>query len=147
MSQSKKRRLAIFLDGTWNKPEDNTNVWRTKLMLAREDGEGVPQLAYYDAGVGTRVDTADAIPGRAVVDLRDDVEAVEVGVGVAVQAAEDADLMVILDPVQLGGGVGMGMREGDERLAAFDAAITSMKEDGTLNELILEWFGEEAATW
>jgi polar amino acid transport system substrate-binding protein len=62
-------------------------------------------------------------------------------------AAEDADLMVILDPVQLGGGVGMGMREGDERLAAFDAAITSMKEDGTLNALILEWFGEDAATW
>jgi polar amino acid transport system substrate-binding protein len=30
-------------------------------------------------------------------------------------AAEDADLMIILDPVQLGGGVGMGMREGDER--------------------------------
>jgi polar amino acid transport system substrate-binding protein len=62
-------------------------------------------------------------------------------------AAEDADLMIILDPVQLGGGVGMGMREGDERLAAFDAAITSMKEDGTLNALILEWFGEDAATW
>jgi hypothetical protein len=53
--------------------------------------------------------------------------------------------MIILDPVQLGGGVGMGMREGDERLAAFDAAITSMKEDGTLNALILEWFGEDAA--
>jgi polar amino acid transport system substrate-binding protein len=41
----------------------------------------------------------------------------------------------------------MGMREGDERLAAFDEAITSMKEDGTLNTLILEWFGEDAATW
>jgi polar amino acid transport system substrate-binding protein len=62
-------------------------------------------------------------------------------------AAEDSDLMIILDPVQLGGGVGMGMREGDERLEAFNAAITSMKEDGTLNALILEWFGEEAATW
>ena len=41
----------------------------------------------------------------------------------------------------------MAMRQGDERLAAFDAAITSMKEDGTLNAMILEWFGEEAATW
>lgn len=49
-----KRRLAVFLDGTWNKPEDNTNVWRTKLMLARQDLDGVPQLAYYDTGVGTR---------------------------------------------------------------------------------------------
>ncbi|MBY4895170.1 transporter substrate-binding domain-containing protein [Rhodobacteraceae bacterium N5(2021)] len=62
-------------------------------------------------------------------------------------ADEDADLMVILDPVQLGGGIGMGLREGDPLIAQFDAAITSMKEDGTLNALILEWFGEDAATW
>ncbi len=62
-------------------------------------------------------------------------------------AAEDGDLMVILDPVQLGGGVGMGLREGDELIAAFDAAIDSMKEDGTLNALIVEWFGDEAETW
>ncbi|MHA7886961.1 transporter substrate-binding domain-containing protein [Roseicyclus sp.] len=62
-------------------------------------------------------------------------------------AAEDADLMIVGEPVQLGGGVGMALREGDERREAFDAAITSMKEDGTLNALILEWFGEEAATF
>ncbi len=62
-------------------------------------------------------------------------------------AAEDGDLMVILDPVQLGGGVGMGLREGDELIAVFDAAIDSMKEDGTLNALIVEWFGDEAETW
>ncbi len=62
-------------------------------------------------------------------------------------AAEDDDLMVILDEVQLGGGIGMGLREGDELIAVFDAAITSMKEDGTLNALILEWFGEDAMTW
>jgi polar amino acid transport system substrate-binding protein len=60
-------------------------------------------------------------------------------------AAEDPDLMIVGEPVQLGGGVGMAMREGDERLAAFDAAITSMKEDGTLNAMIVEWFGDEAA--
>ncbi len=62
-------------------------------------------------------------------------------------ANEDADLMIILDPVPLGGGVGMGLREGDELIAAFEAAITSMKEDGTLNAMITEWFGEDAATW
>ncbi|MBY6202363.1 transporter substrate-binding domain-containing protein [Maritalea mobilis] len=61
--------------------------------------------------------------------------------------AEDADLMVILDPVQVGGGVAMGLREGDELIAVFDEAITSMKEDGTLNALLLEWFGEETPTW
>jgi len=62
-------------------------------------------------------------------------------------ANEDADLMVTGDPVQLGGGVGMAMREGDERLEAFNAAIQSLKDDGSLNEMITRWFGEEAATF
>ena len=62
-------------------------------------------------------------------------------------ANEDADLMIVGEPVQLGGGVGMALREGDARRTAFDAAITSMKEDGTLNALILQWFGPEAATF
>ena len=63
-------------------------------------------------------------------------------------ANEDADLMVVGDPVPLGGGVGMGVRETDTELReAFNAAIQSMKDDGTLNTLITEWFGEEAATF
>jgi polar amino acid transport system substrate-binding protein len=40
----------------------------------------------------------------------------------------------------LGGGVGMGFRESDDELRAkFDAAIASMKADGSLNELIAKW--------
>lgn len=62
-------------------------------------------------------------------------------------ANEDADLMIVGEPVQLGGGVGMALRDGDARREAFDAAITSMKQDGTLNALILQWFGPEAATF
>ena len=62
-------------------------------------------------------------------------------------ANEDPDLMIVGEPVQLGGGVGMALREGDPRLAAFNDAITAMKADGTLNALILEWFGAEAAIW
>ncbi|RFU14561.1 amino acid ABC transporter [Rhodobacteraceae bacterium W635] len=62
--------------------------------------------------------------------------------------AEDDDLMVVGDPVALGGGIGMGLRDNDDELrATFDAAITSMKEDGTLNALILEWFGDDAPTY
>jgi len=48
------RRLALFLDGTWNDPTHNTNVWRLKSMLAPVDPAGREQLAYYDTGVGTR---------------------------------------------------------------------------------------------
>jgi uncharacterized protein (DUF2235 family) len=50
---STKRRLALFFDGTWNEPGDNTNVWRQKLMLADHDQNGIPQDAFYDEGVGT----------------------------------------------------------------------------------------------
>jgi polar amino acid transport system substrate-binding protein len=54
--------------------------------------------------------------------------------------------MVVGDPVALGGGVGMGIRESDGELRGkFDAAIQSMKDDGSLNELIAKW--EVSSTW
>ena len=57
--------------------------------------------------------------------------------------ASGGELMFVGDDVPLGGGVGMGLRESDGELKAkFDAAITSMKTDGTLNTLIEKWFGE-----
>ncbi len=42
----------------------------------------------------------------------------------------------------------MGLRESVNELRdKFDAAITSMKEDGSLNELLIKWFGEGTATY
>ena len=50
--------------------------------------------------------------------------------------------------VSIGGGVGMGIRESDGELKAkMNAAISSMKDDGSLNALIKKWFGFEAATF
>ena len=58
----------------------------------------------------------------------------------------NGDLMVVGDPVSLGGGVGMGIRESDGDLKAkFDAAIQTMKDDGSLNELIATW--EVSSQW
>lgn len=55
--------------------------------------------------------------------------------------ASGGELTFVGDRVPLGGGVGMGIRESDTELRdAMDAAITSMKEDGTLNELLVKWF-------
>ena len=55
------------------------------------------------------------------------------------------ELVFVGEDVQLGGGVGMGLRESDTELKEkFNAAITSMKEDGTINAAIKKWFGEEA---
>jgi hypothetical protein len=48
------KRLALFFDGTWNKPENNTNVWRLSLMLAEQSTDGAPQEKLYDEGVGTQ---------------------------------------------------------------------------------------------
>lgn len=61
-------------------------------------------------------------------------------------AAENADLMIVGDPVALGGGVGMGIRESDGELKAkFDAAIQAMKDDGSLNAMIAKW--EVSSQW
>ncbi|MBZ8119002.1 transporter substrate-binding domain-containing protein [Roseovarius sp. LXJ103] len=55
-------------------------------------------------------------------------------------AEDDADLMFVGEDVPLGGGVGMGIRESDNELRdKFDAAIQSMKDDGSLNEMIIRW--------
>src|SRR5712675_180166 len=53
-SKPEKKRLALFLDGTWNVVADNTNVWRTKSLCAPAGADGVRQLIYYNAGVGTQ---------------------------------------------------------------------------------------------
>jgi len=55
-------------------------------------------------------------------------------------AESDAEVMLLDQEELIGGGVGLGVRESDgELLAKLDAAITSMKADGTLNELITKW--------
>ncbi len=53
---------------------------------------------------------------------------------------EDPDLVFTGPDVPLGDGVGMGVRESDGELREkFDAAIQSMKDDGSLNEMITKW--------
>lgn len=54
MANGANKRIAMFLDGTWNEPGDNTNVWRMKLMVADRDDDGARQITYYDTGVGTK---------------------------------------------------------------------------------------------
>ena len=44
------KRIALFLDGTWNNVSDNTNVWRLKSLCSKSP----EQLVYYSAGVGTQ---------------------------------------------------------------------------------------------
>lgn len=47
--------------------------------------------------------------------------------------------------IPLGDGIGMALRQSDAELKSkFDAAIASMKQDGSLNTLGKKWFGEKA---
>jgi uncharacterized protein (DUF2235 family) len=49
-----KKRLALFLDGTWNVVSDNTNVWRLRSLFAATGADGLEQRAYYSTGLGTK---------------------------------------------------------------------------------------------
>ena len=62
--------------------------------------------------------------------------------------AESNGEMVFAGEVPLGGGIGMGVRESDGDLKAkMNAAIASVKADGSLNAMIKKWFGDEAQTY
>ena len=63
--QKGNKRLVICCDGTWNEPDQSvdgnaadetelTNVLNVVRGLAPVDGNQVPQVVYYDTGVGTQ---------------------------------------------------------------------------------------------
>ncbi|AVX02688.1 transporter substrate-binding domain-containing protein [Maritalea myrionectae] len=57
----------------------------------------------------------------------------------------NGDMVFVGEDIPLGGGIGMAFRKSDpEMRAKFDAAIQTMKDDGTLNELIIKWLGEDS---
>lgn len=51
-----KKRIIVCCDGTWNQPFQeggSTNVAKTVRAIRPSDDAGVPQIVYYDPGVGT----------------------------------------------------------------------------------------------
>ncbi|WP_434613515.1 transporter substrate-binding domain-containing protein [Tabrizicola sp. M-4] len=65
-----------------------------------------------------------------------------------IAADSNGEVVLLANEVQLGGGVGIGLRESDTELKEkMNAAIQSMKDDGSLNAMITKWFGPEAATF
>ena len=63
-------------------------------------------------------------------------------------AAREGRLAVVGPHVALDSGIGIGVREDDSELKdKLDQAIASMKDDGSLNELIRKWFDEDNPTF
>jgi uncharacterized protein (DUF2235 family) len=50
-AEQQQKRLAVFLDGTWNSVDSNTNVWRMRALTAAKSKDDEPQLVYYQLGV------------------------------------------------------------------------------------------------
>ena len=81
--------------------------------------------------------------------LNGEVDAVLVDHGYAVEkVAEYEGRLAIVGPsVPLDRGLGMGVRKGGDLKGKLDEALASMKADGTLNAIILNWVGEGASTF
>jgi uncharacterized protein (DUF2235 family) len=50
-ADQKQKRLAVYLDGTWNSVDSNTNVWRMRALTAAKSKDDKPQFVYYSVGV------------------------------------------------------------------------------------------------
>jgi polar amino acid transport system substrate-binding protein len=61
---------------------------------------------------------------------------------------DSAGKLVQVGEVYLGDGIGMGVRESDGALKEkMNKAIASMKKDGSLNKLLVKWFGADVKTY
>jgi len=72
------KRLVVCCDGTWNRADQEsnhepcpTNVVRVGYLVAKHDPAGVPQVLYYDQGVGTG-NSIDRLTGGAFGNGLDD---------------------------------------------------------------------------
>ena len=150
MSITKERDEVIDFTQPYTPPDPSTyaalseDVDLSGGIIAAQTG--TIQAGYVAESGATLVEFASPDETIAAV-MNGEVDAVladDSFIQTSIQA--NSDLMAVGDPVMLGGGVGMGLRESDTELKeTFDAAIQSMKDDGSLNELIAKW--EVSSTW
>ena len=81
--------------------------------------------------------------------LNGDIDAMLVDHAYATQKlSEHAGRLAVVGPsVLLDRGIGIGVRNDNDLLAKLNSAIASMKADGSLNDLIRKWVGEDASTF
>ena len=85
---------------------------------------------------------------QAVLDGETDAALVDRGFAHENMAAREGQMTVVGPNVDLDSGIGIGVREDDSELKdKLDEAIRSMKDDGSLNELIRKWFDGDADTF
>ena len=88
------------------------------------------------------VDAVDAVLSGEV-----DAVLVDHGYGVEKLAEHEGQLVSVGPSVLLDRGLGMGIRKDSDLKGKLDAALASMKADGSLNAIILKWVGDGASTF
>ena len=83
----------------------------------------------------------------AVLDGEVDAVLVDHGYGVEKLAEHRGRLSIVGPSVLLDRGLGIGIRKGSELKDRLDEALASMKADGTMDEIIVRWVGEDASTF
>lgn len=125
--------------------EDGLDV-KTAVVAAQT---GTVQAAYVAASGATLVEFAT--PDETVAAVRNgEADAVFADKDYLVPILDESSGKFVWagDEVQIGDGVGMGLRKSDTELRdKFNAAISAMKADGTLNTMIVKWFGDKVATF
>ena len=88
------------------------------------------------------IDAVDAV-------LNGEVDAVLVdhGYGVEKLAEYEGQLAIVGPSILLDRGLGIGVRKGSDLKDSLNEALESMKDDGSLNALIIKWVGEDASTF
>lgn len=155
MSITDARREIISFTQNYLLPEPSAFVALAGAGEGALEGVVSAQSNTIQAAYVAEMDGVDlvefATPDEAMGAVRNgEADAILADRGFLVPFVEESGgaLEFVGEPVFIGGGIGIGVRQSDaELLAALDAAITSMREDGTLNELIVEWFDEGTPTF
>ena len=131
------------------------SVYLAKAGAGDEAAEGVvgaaPNTIYSDyftelgrpfVSLDDSIDTVDAL-----LDGQVDAVLVDHGYGVEKLAERPGQLVIVGPSILLDRGLGIGLRKGGGLKDKLDDALASMKDDGSLNDLIIKWVGEDASTF
>lgn len=145
MSITDEREEVIDFTQNYTQPDPSSFVGKSGMMIEPAGAVIAAQAGTIQAGHVAEIGATlleFANPEETIGAVRDgEADAVLADKSfLAPFVDEDAELDFVADDILLGGGIGMGFRESDAELRGkFDAAIQSMKDDGSLNELIVKW--------
>ena len=144
MSITEERAEVIAFSDAYTQPDPSAFLALTDVDL--DNAVIAAQTGTIQASYVTTMDGATllefATPDEAISAVRNgEADAVLADKAFLEPIAEgEADLDFIGEAILIGGGIGLGLRQSDTELAdTFSTAIQSMKDDGTLNELITKW--------